>query len=106
MGFPSGSRESGKYYYEVFLKEDPDETLFVGVALGSYAPRHDDDTIDRNEGVWLVNGSKVWFANAEEKKDQWQTQWRARQVLCISDAGLLEYAFDRKRCLSRAWLKA
>eukprot|EP00439_Symbiodinium_sp_Y106_P084513 s472_g25.t3 len=97
VGFPSGSRESGKYYYEVFLKEDPDETLFVGVALGSYAPRHDDDTIDRNEGVWLVNGSKVWFANAEEKKDQWQTQWRARQVLCISvdiDAKSMRIAID------------
>ena len=97
MGFPSGSRQSGKYYCEIFLKEDPDETLSVGVALESYAPRHDDDTIDRNEGVWLVSGSKVWFANAEEKKDQWQTQWRAGQGLCVSDAWLLEYVFDREQ---------
>lgn len=97
VGFPSGSRQSGKYYCEIFLKEDPDETLSVGVALESYAPRHDDDTIDQNEGVWLVNGSKVWFANAEEKKDQWQTQWRAGQGLCVSvdiDAKSMHIAID------------
>ena len=42
VGFPSGSRESGKYYYEVLLNEDPEHSLSIGIALANYAPRHDE----------------------------------------------------------------
>ena len=97
VGFPSGCRDCGKFYCEVLLNEDPDRSLSVGVALGNYAPRPGDGTVDRNEGVWLVHGGDSWFANAQEKPDAWKTNWRAGQALCIAvdiDAKIMHIAID------------